>query len=167
MLTGAAIAVMNTIVSPERGPAKMLTASESTGAEDVFLYYPRYTGTTRLSGVSDRHLLFVNVGPPVPAECRIGSAKLDHCVETGNITVIPADTEWNAVVGAGECVVVAIPKMGLAVAAARSVGSAVTIEPRLRSKDPALLSIVRDMTINCQSRRIERGAWHTAVDELD
>ena len=119
MLIGAAAAVRSAIVAPVRAPAKMLTASESTGAEDVFLYHPHYTGTAKLSGISDRHLLFVNVGRPVPAECRIGNAELSHCVETGNITVIPADTEWNAVVGAGECIVVAIPKTRLAVAARR------------------------------------------------
>ena len=166
MLTGAAVTVRSAIVAPERAPAKMLAASESTGAEDIFLYRPHYTGIAKLSGISDRHLLFVNVGPLVPAECRIGNAELNHRVETGNITVIPADTEWNAVVGAGECIVVAIPKTRLAVAAARSVGSSVTIEPRLRSKDPVLLSIVRDMTTYCQPGRMERGAWHTAVDEL-
>lgn len=167
MLTGPAVVVRSAIVDPERAPAKMLTASESIGAEDIFLYRPHYTGIAKLSGISDRHLLFVHVGFPVPAECRIGNAELNHCVETGNITVIPANTEWNAVVGEGaEGVVVAIPKTRLAVAAAHSVGSAVIIEPKLRSKDPVLLSIIRDMTINYQSGRMDRGAWHTAVDEL-
>jgi hypothetical protein len=35
MLAGASVAVRSAIVAPERAPAKMLTALESTGAEDV------------------------------------------------------------------------------------------------------------------------------------
>ena len=53
----------------------MLTAPESTGADDVFLYHPHYTGIAKLSGINDWHLLVVNVGPPVPEACRIGKGR--------------------------------------------------------------------------------------------
>jgi hypothetical protein len=79
MLTGASVAVRSAIVAPERAPAKMLTALESTEAEDVFLYRPHYAGIANLSGISDRHLLFFNVGPPVPAERRIGTPSMWSC----------------------------------------------------------------------------------------
>jgi len=152
---------------PERAPARFVSVAESDGIEDLLLYRVQYVGISRPGGIAEHHLIFVNVGPSVPADCTIGRANLNHVSMPGNVTVIPSDTTWNATLGDGaEGVVVAIPKTRLAVAAAATLNEVPVVEPQLSGQDAELLSIIKEMTISDLPHGISGAVWHSLTDEL-
>jgi AraC family transcriptional regulator len=152
---------------PERAPARFVSVAESDGIEDLLVYRVRYVGVSRLAGIVDHHLIFVNVGPPVPADCNIGRANLNHVAMPGNVTVIPSDTTWNAAMGdRSEAVVVAIPKTRLAVVAAATLNEIPVVEPQLSGQDAELLSIIKEMTISDLPHTMDGSGWHALADEL-
>ena len=167
MATSVASVVKQAIFDPERAPARFISVAESDGIEDLLLYRVRYVGISRPGGIAEHHLIIVNVGPPVSADCNIGRANLNHVSMPGNVTIIPSDTTWNATMADGaERVVVAIPKTRLAVAAAATLNEIPVVEPQLSGQDAELLSIIKEMTISDLPHRINGAAWHSLADEL-
>ena len=167
MATSAANVVKQTIFDQERAPARLVSVAESDGIEDLLLYQFRYVGVSRPAGISNYHLIFVNVGPSVAAHCKIRHAELNHVVMPGSITVIPSDTEWSAVIGEGaEMAVAAIPRARLAVAAAGIMNDIPPIEPRLTGRDAELVSLIKEMTLGAMLQTADEAAWHSLADEL-
>jgi AraC family transcriptional regulator len=159
--------VRHTMFGPDKAPAEFVSVAESDGSEDLLVYRVHYQGVSRPAGIAGHHLIVLNVGPPVPAECHVGSASLNHTSESGNLTVIPAETEWKAAMGHGaEMVVAAIPKARLAVSAASAFDGMPSIEPLLRAQNAELLSVLREMTLADRPNIADEVAWQTLSDEL-
>lgn len=138
---------------------------EGGGSDDVLLYRASYDGGAAVKGISDHHLLVINAGRRIKAWCKVGTVELDHACEPGNVTVIPAETEWSARLAPGmDQIIVAIPAPRLAMAAARSLEAGVQLRALLRGQDGNLVSIVREMV--GVATRPAGAAWHLLADEL-
>lgn len=154
-------------IFPSSLPANgmLLHVREKSGADDINVYRARYKSTAHTTGISDQHLLVLNVGNATPADCRVGTAELNHHCEVGNVTLIPAHTQWSASIAERpEIVLVTIPPALTATAAARACAAGAQIQPRLSGQDGILLSIVGEIT----AERVVRSAteWQDIVDEL-
>ena len=167
MPTEANIATRASIIDPVRAPADVAGAAEGDGVDDLTLYRLRYTDAASVSGTSDRHLVFVNVGAAIPAQCRIGTAELDHQAEHGNIVVIPAGVAWKASMPLhAEHIVATLPIGRMAVAAAQAAGKTDAVQPHMRSFDPILFSIASEMAQYARPDSADQLAWHALADEF-
>jgi AraC family transcriptional regulator len=151
--------------SPLPVNGKLVHVREKSGADDVNVYRARYKSIAHTTGISDQHLLVLNVGNATPADCRVGTAELNHHCKVGNVTVIPAHTEWSASIAERpEIVLVSIPPTLTAVAAARACAAGAQIQPRLSGQDGTLLSIVGEIATERSVRSATE--WQDIVDEL-
>jgi AraC family transcriptional regulator len=145
--------------------AELVHARENSGADDIKVYQARYKGIAHARGISDEHLLILNVGFASPANCKVGVVELNHCCEPGNITLIPAYMEWSASIAESpEILLVSIPQALTAFAAARTCLPGADVQPRLRGQDTILFSIVSDL-VSEQALR-SAGEWQQIVDEV-
>jgi AraC family transcriptional regulator len=167
MIPRSAETVRSAMFGPDKGSANFVSVAESEGVEDLLVYRVQYDGVSRPCGIAEHHLIVVNVGRTVAADCNVGRATLNHLCEPGNLTVIPANTEWNATMGQGaEMVVAAIPKARLAVSAAANFHGIPSLRPLLRAQNAELLSVLTEMTIEHSPHSADEIAWHTLSEEL-
>ncbi|KQY48600.1 AraC family transcriptional regulator [Rhizobium sp. Root483D2] len=145
--------------------SEIVHARENSGADDIKVYRARYRSDAHAKGISDEHLLVLNVGFASPANCQIGRTELNHRCEAGNVTLIPAYMEWSATIAEGpEVLLVSIPTALAATAAARNCLAGAQVQPSLRGQDRLLLSIVSEVALERGLR--SAGEWQDIVDEL-
>ena len=130
----------------ERQPdgAQLTRRIDTPGREEIALYRARFDGPSYASGVSDRHVVVIHLGHDVDAECRVDDVRLHHRSGFGNVTIIPAGSNWSATLASrSEKIVLGIPVERVAVAAARAARPSPGLRAQLGGQDRALFSVAR------------------------
>jgi AraC family transcriptional regulator len=150
---------------PER--TKLIQAFGPQGSEALGLYHFRCEGAPALAGLSDRHTIVLNRSSFVGIACTIGRQGLDHTAMAGNVTLIPADTEWTATAGGTlDNIIVSIPKASFAVAAAQAGRPSLSIAPQMRGRDGLLRAIIDEMVGGSFAAAESDARWHELTSEL-
>lgn len=156
-------------VSDAQGPgrATLIQAFKPPRFEALGLHHFHCDGAPDLAGLSDRHTIILNRSSFVGIACTIGRSDLNHTAMAGNVTLIPADTEWTATAdGPLDNIVVSIPRSSFAAAAARADRPSLTIAPQIRGRDDALQAIVNEMIEGSISATEPGASWYDLTTEL-
>lgn len=149
------------------GRTKLIQAFEPRGSEALKIHHFRCEGAPALAGVSDRHTIVLNRSSFVGIACTIGRRRLDHTAMAGNVTLIPAEVEWTAKAGGTlDNIIVSIPTVSFAVAAARADRPSPTIAPQIRGRDGHLQAIIDEMIDDFVTITEPGTRWHELTEEL-
>ncbi len=149
------------------GRTKLIQAFEPQGSETLRIHHFRCEGAPALTGVSDRHTIVLNRSSFVGIACTIGRRHLDHTAMAGNVTLIPAEVEWTANAGGTlDNIIVSIPTVSFAVAAARADRPSSTIAPQIRGRDAHLQAIIDEMIDDFVTITDPGTRWNELTEEL-
>jgi AraC family transcriptional regulator len=126
-------------------PPQTVASPRPPGESGVSVARVRFDRMARISAVSRRHLIFLQMSPRVPIECHMDGRVSRHHADTGSLAICPAEVEASAETAEIEAVIglllVTVDPSRLALAAAEDAAVDARLDMNISGRDPELLAI--------------------------
>lgn len=142
------------LVQEDGGAPTTLAAGSSPGESGVSVLMVRFHGGAHLDGTTREHVVFFQLSPQVPIECRIAGRRLWHAPSAGSLAICPAGADCAADAARSvDHLVVTIDPRQLALAAAEDSALDKRLHERLSGQDPALLAGAHQLALEAADGR--------------